>query len=383
MAHLFRNNHDMFRIQWPMEVATVPNGIILPQKEVPNGPMWGLGGVCDEKGDFISLSYYDGGWATHGGGYEWGNECYMDCDVVYFGMFFNHWGHFLVDLIGRLWYFAKNRDCKLKLAYLGAEEPKGNFLEFFSLLGIEKEDLLHITTPTRFKNVIVPQYSCKSCGWYSDEYRSIFDSMIAAVENEGYVPADLPSLEKVYFTRLAFGKAKSTEIGEDKIAKWMETNGFSLIAPEKLSVRDQIYVWNHAGHIVCLDGSIPISVAFSNNPDLTLTILHKTHLEHLNVELYLLMRSCNVTFLDAYWEPFKNYPKNIGAGPFVFHITQDIFDYSAELGWVVPFTAGQLRLAKLKHWFQLVWCIWNLPIRIRIAGSKVKQFLRRMLKRGK
>ena len=382
MAHGFENSHEMRCIQRPMEVATVPNGIILPQKEVASGPMWGLGGVCDEKGEFVPLSYYDGGWATHGGGYEWESETYMDCDVVYFGMYFNHWGHFLVDLIGRLWYFTKNKGRKIKLAYLGTEEPKGNFLEFFSLLGIEKEDLLHITTPTRFRSVIVPEFACKSCEWYSDEYCRIFDSMIESVAVEGYVPQNLPDLEKVYFTRLAFGKAKSTEIGEDKIAKWTETNGFSLIAPEKLTIRDQIYVWNHAGHIVCLDGSIPISVAFSNNPDLTLTILHKTHLEHLNVELYLLMRPCKVTFLDAYWEPFKKYPKNIGAGPFVFHITQDIIDYSAALGWTVPFSKGQLKFAKVINWCKLVLCIWNIKGRIRIYGSKVKQFLRRMLKRG-
>lgn len=382
MVHGFENSHNMQHIQRPMEVVTVPNGIILPQKEAKDGPMWGLGGVCDEKGAFVPLSYYDGGWATHGGGYATESETFMDYDVVYFGMYFNHWGHFLVDLIGRLWYFAKNRGCKLKLAYIGTEEPRGNFLEFFSLLGIEKEDLLHITTPTRFRNVIVPEFSCKSCEWYSDEYRSIFDSMIDTVAEEGYVNESLPSLDKVYFTRLVFGKARSTEIGEDRIAKWMETNGFSLIAPEKLTIRDQIYVWNHAGHIVCLDGSIPISVAFSNNPNLTLTVLHKTHLEHLNVELYLLMRPCNVTFLDAYWEPFKKYPRNIGAGPFVFHITNDIKAYSAQMGWAVPFTDRQLSRAKTKNWCKLVWCIWNIKGRIRIYGSKVKQFLRRMLKRG-
>ncbi|MBE6924089.1 MAG: glycosyltransferase family 61 protein [Ruminococcaceae bacterium] len=375
MAHEFENNHNMYRMERPMEVVTVPQGIILPQKEVPDGPMWGLGGVCDSKGEFVPLSYYDGGWATHGGGYQWENEAYIDCDVVYFGMFFNHWGHFLVDLLGRLWYFAQNKGDGLKLAYLGTEAPRGNFLEFFSLLGIQKENLLHITEPTRFRNVIVPEFSCKSCVWYSDEYRTIFDSMIDTVNQEGYVPADLPSLEKVYFTRLAFGKAKSTEIGENNIAKWLECNGFSLIAPEKLSIRDQIYVWNHAGHIVCLDGSIPISVAFSNNPALKLTILHKTHLEHLNVELYLLMRQCQAVFLDAYWEPFKKYPKNIGAGPFLFHITADLQDYSSKMGWKMPFSVLRLHCAKIKNWCKLVLCIWNIKGRIRIFGSKVKRKL--------
>ncbi len=377
MVHNFRNSHDMYRMMRPMEVANVPNGIILPQMQVSDGPMWGLGGVCDEAGEFVPLSYYNGGWATHGGKYDWDEETYMDCDVVYFGMFFNHWGHFLVDLIGRLWYFVQNKGQKIKLAYLGTEEPKGNFLEFFSLLGIEQEDLIHISSPTRFKNVIVPEFACKSCVWYSNEYRSIFDSMIETVEQEGYVPENLPSLEKVYFTRLAFGKARQTEIGEVKLSKWLATNGFSPIPPERLSIRDQIYVWNHAGHIACLDGSIPISIAFSNNPDLTLTIMHKTHLEHLNVELYLLMRPCKVTFLDTYWEPFKNYPKNIGAGPFLFHITDDVFTYSDQMGWSVPFTKTQLFFTKINNWFKLVFCIWNIKHKIRVLGSRVKRLFRR------
>lgn len=376
MVHNFKNSHDMYRMMRPMEVVTVPNGIILPQKQVADGPMWGLGGVCDEADEFVPLSYYNGGWATHGGRYEWTEEVHLDCDVVYFGMFFNHWGHFLVDLIGRLWYFAKNKGQKLKLAYLGTEEPKGNFLEFFSLLGIDQDDLIHITSPTRFNNVIVPEFSCKSCVWYSNEYRSIFDSMIETVEQEGYVPENLPNLDKVYFTRLAFGKARQTEIGEEKLSKWLAINGFSLIPPERLSIRDQIYVWNHAGHIACLDGSIPISVAFSNNPDLTLTIMHKTHLEHLNVELYLLMRPCNVTFLDAYWEPFRSYPKNIGAGPFLFHITDDVFEYSAQMGWTVPFTKSRLFWVRIKNWFRLVFCIWNIKHKIRVLGSRVKRLFR-------
>ena len=29
------------------------NAVILPRKEVKDGPMWGLGGVCDENNDFV------------------------------------------------------------------------------------------------------------------------------------------------------------------------------------------------------------------------------------------------------------------------------------------------------------------------------------------
>ena len=386
----FENNHNMYLESRPMELQTVPRGVILPQKQAENGPMWGLGGVCDEHGDFVRLSAYDGGWASHGGGYPWQEETYLDCDVVYLGMFFNHWGHFLIDLMGRLWYFTRENTQRkpIKLAYLGGEEPQGNFLEVFSLLGIRQEDLLHITEPTRFRSVIVPEFSCKSCVWYSQEYRSIFDAMITRVAEEAYLPNHLKDTKKVYFSRLSFGKAKATEFGEEDIARWLEANGFTSVAPETLSVRDQIYLWNHAEEIACLDGSIPMSVAFSRNPQLKLTILHKTSLEHLNVELYLLMRPCQVYLLDAWFEPLKGYPKSIGAGPFLLHLGEDAKTYSLRRGWVFPFTERQLRCERNINCIKLVWRIANLDGKLRLLLSRlvpqtIKTTIRRFLSRGR
>lgn len=384
MIHTFENSHNMVRLDHALEIQTCPNGIILPQKETAGGPMWGLGGVCDAGNTFVALSYYDGGWATHGGAYPWQEDTYLDCDVVYFGMFFNHWGHFLIDLMGRLWYFVNHRDQNLKLAYLGSEEPQGNFLEIFSLLGISQEDLIHVTEPTRFRNVIVPEFSCKSCEWYSEEYQSIFDTMTRRVEAEKYVPEALQNLKKVYFSRLSFGKAKASEFGEEYIARWLEANGFTAVGPETLSVRDQIYLWNHAEEIACLDGSIPMSIAFSRNPKLKLTILHKTSLEHLNVELFLLMRPCDVTFLDVWDEPFKGYPKNIGAGPFLLHLGADALEYSRARGWDFPYTEQELQKALRKNRLKLAWRIGNLDGKLRLLLSKLlpqsfKSWVRRIL----
>lgn len=386
MVHGFENSHNMYRIQRPMEVAIVPGGIVLPRKMEDNGPMWGLGGVCDADNRFVSLSYYDGGWATHGGSYEWEEEEQLDCDAVYFGVYFAHWGHFLVDLMGRLWYYARGlaEGKNIKLAYIGEEEPAGNFLEIFRLLGVDPADLYHVTKPTRFQNVIVPEFSCKSCQWYSDEYKMIFDAMIRRVEAQAYQPEALQGIEKVYFSRLSFGKAKTSEFGEKKIAAWLEANGFTAVAPEKLTVADQIYLWNHAREIACLDGSIPMSLAFSNNPELKLTILHKTSLEHLNVELYLLMRPCDVTLLDVWYEPFKGYPKNIGAGPFLLHLGEDALAYSRLRGWQFPFSRSELKREKIINCVKLAWRIGNLDGKLRLLASRLlpasfKAWIRRLL----
>lgn len=373
----FENKHQMYCQNRPMAVSEVSRGVVLPRQEVPDGPMWGLGGVCDEMGKFVSLSAYDGGWATHGGVYDYTEPAYMDCEVVYFGPFFAHWGHFLVDLIGRMWYIARNG--RRKVAFLGSERPEGNFLECFRLLGLEEEDLIHVTEPTRFRKVIVPEYSCLSCRWYSREYREIFDTMI---RNGGVAP--IPG-KKIYFSRLDFGRGK--EVGEKQIAAWACANGFTPVAPEKLTVAQQIHIWNQAEEILCLDGSIPISVAFSKNERLRLTILHKTSLEHLNVELYLLMRPCRVTLLDAYREPFRGYPRNIGAGPFLLEIGEDICQYSRERGMIVPYRPWELVWIRFGNNFRLLWKIWDLPVKLRLLvgrlmPAELKQKIREVLGRG-
>lgn len=373
----FENKHHMFCMDRPMEVQRIACGVVLPQKDAEGGPMWGLGGVCDEAGNFVSLSAYDGGWATHGGGYPFDTAEYVDCEVVYFGPFFSHWGHFLVDLIGRMWYVA--RYGRMKVAYLGEQIPEGNFMECFRLLGLDEADLIRIDKPTKFRNVIVPEFSCLSCRWYSREYLEIYDTMI-----RNAAPQPVPS-PKVYFSRLDFGRGK--EVGERQIADWALANGFTAVAPEKLTVAQQIAIWNGAEEIMCLDGSIPISVAFGRNRDLRLTILHKTSLEHLNVELFLLMRPCYVTMLNAYREPFRGYPRNIGEGPFLLEIGDDILRYSEDRGMEVPYTSSHLAWLRFGNNFRLLWKIWNLPVKARLMISQLvpaewKQKIREVLGRG-
>jgi hypothetical protein len=382
MIKTFDNANKMYFVDRPMEVRELPQGIILPWKKVKNGPRWGLGGVCREDGSFEPLSAYDGGWATHGGIYEWQDEDRIDEDVVYFGTYFNHWGHFLIDMIGRIWYYAQGIGKGLKLAYIGEEEPIGNFLEFFSLLGVEQKDLLHVTKPTRFRKVIVPEFCCKSCEWYSNEYREIFNTMIRRVAEEHYEPEAFRDVRKVYFTRTSFSKAKATEFGEENIVTWLQANGFASISPEKLSVRDQIYIWNHAKEIACLDGSIPMSIAFSDNPALKLTVLHKTSLEHLNLELYLLMRPCDVTLLDVWHEPYKNYPKNIGGGPFLLHLGEDAKAYSRQRGWEFPFEEKALSEDRKVNQRRMLWSIIDIKGRIwRFLFAVTPQFVKNGVRR--
>ena len=302
-----------------LTVSEYESGIILPQKIVVDGPRWGLGGVCDSDNHFVECSFYDGGWATHGGFYQWDEEEYIDEDVVYVGIFYLHWGHFLIDLTGRMWFlqqFSKGRS-DFKVAYLGREEPKGNNLRFFELLGIKEKQLIHITKPTRFKKVFVPEQSFKPCEWYTDEFVQMFDELYTVVMNSQNDFLKLRDIDKVYFTRRRFSKAVGSEFGEEYFEKCFTGNGYTVISPEALSLEEQIYLWNHASEIVCMNGTIPLNMVFLLNKDLKLIILNKTSIFHENPMILLEMRGISATFLDIYKEPFKDYPDSLGEGPFL------------------------------------------------------------------
>lgn len=305
------------------------NGYILPRKMIDSVPRWGLGGVLDSSCQFVELSAYHGGWIDQGGYYNFDSDDTSDDTVIYMGLFFKHWGHFLVDLLPRLWFISSYPEIskKCKIAYIGEDKPSGNYLLLLNLLGIKEEQLIHITKPTQFKHIIVPAYSCRPCIWYTDEYVNMFNTIVDHALKDNQVTIHLINIDKVYFSRTAFGKASGTEFGEDMIESIYKDNGYTILYPEKLSLYDQIYVWNHAKTIACVNGSIPLNLVFCRNKDLKLTILNKTSVLHLNPYLYYLMREVQYEHIDVYIEPYKWNKPNLGSGPFLMSITSSFIDY--------------------------------------------------------
>ena len=94
----------------PVEVRDEPavpaleNAVIYPLRR-GFGLLFGKGGVLDEKGNYIPESGIPG---RVEGTYPLENVEYRDEKVVYCGYLVNHWGHFLIEGVTRLWYFLEN-----------------------------------------------------------------------------------------------------------------------------------------------------------------------------------------------------------------------------------------------------------------------------------
>lgn len=298
-----------------LSAVEVNNAVVLPLKKVIGGPLIGVGGVIDEEGNYIEESAQIGKGDTlprFYGKYEYDKklERYKDETVIYIGAFPDHWGHFLVDMVYRFWYFS---DCteNCKVVYCSEKsEIDGVYAEFLELLGVTKERLCRITIPTRYSKVIIPEQGYMACDYYTREYRNTFRTVVEKAECSGLIP-----YEKIYLSRGHFADAQGKEIGEKSIEKNFLINGFQIIYMEEMTLQKQIFYLNHAQKIAALSGTLCHNIVFAN-PDAELIILNKTHIINTHQVLINQMMNIKVYYVDVYKEPFRKFPVSYGGGPF-------------------------------------------------------------------
>ncbi|WP_026517889.1 glycosyltransferase 61 family protein [Butyrivibrio sp. MC2021] len=255
-----------------LSVLEIEKGIILsPRKDETGSGLskatFGLGGVVDSEGRFVEASVMDTAKLIRrsklckkrfGGFYEVDPAAVaaVDEEVIYMGFFWEQYGHFLVDIIGRLWY-ALDNDLKIACVISG-KKIGGNYLKLLNLMGIDEDRIIYVTEPTSFKKVYVPETSFYPGKYYTSEYKGMIDRIItsAAKECEG-----LETYDKVYFSRSSF---PSAEVGEKSIEKLMEKNGFHILHPEKLSTAQQVYYVNNCRHLASIEGTIAHNCVFMN-----------------------------------------------------------------------------------------------------------------------
>lgn len=322
-----------------LETTVVKNGIILPARAGDNR-LWANGGVIDENGDFIEASgniEKTFNAYAFGGKYDFDESEVVESDeeVVFFGPFVQHWGHFICDQIGRLWYI-KNNPKKYKIAYCGWNwgqdngDLYGNFLELLELLGCKKEQFINITKPTRFKKVIVPELAFWGGRYYTKEFEDMVDVIVKNALKDGP-----KSPEKIYFSRAKFNNGK--ERGEDKLEKIFAANGYEVLYPETLDVKSQITYFNQAKEIAMVAGSISHNLMFTRSKKVTAIILNKMNLVN-NYQMAIdAMTKANIIYIDAY---FNLRQVLFGMGPFLLSVTKYLKRFLKDRGYKIPkFTA--------------------------------------------
>lgn len=298
-----------------LTLTIVKNGYILPCD------MENRGGVCDENTCFVQESFYDGDYWKIGGKYEFDKNSVrrQNKKVVFLGYFIRHWGHYLIDCLGRGWYVSEHglRDYDVVFLPIQSAHIDGNYMRLLELLGVPKEKLLVPDQPMQFDEIIIPECATNNKHSYSDKWISMFEYIGLNAD-----ACETPS--KVYLSRCLFDNAKNKEIGEDTIQKQFVLNGYKILYPEKMTVDEQISVFRNAKDIACLNGTIPLNILFKGNNKCNLIIINKTSHCHVNLEMTCKAVDIIPAYINGYWEPLKNIPRNIGEGPFWLGVTENM-----------------------------------------------------------
>ena len=218
------------------------------------------GGVVDENQNFVTgfcrrnpgdQFSFD---INEGYNVEKNNLVHLNEEVVFGGVLVGHFGHIILECFSRLWWHIKNPNSTVKFAFLSIWERKKWFRDFFDLLGIEEERIIFIDKPTQFINVICPEQSIYSWKGYKKEYIEIYKKIREKIKIED------SNKKKIYLTKSKFDN--NTCIGEKYFEDFYRCRGFEIIAPESLSIAEQISLVANAEEVVTTVGTLSHFVVF-------------------------------------------------------------------------------------------------------------------------
>lgn len=316
----------------PVEVRENPeiwqgsNATVLPLRR-DDQLLFGRGGVVDSDGNYVDLSAIPGRVQY---AYPFENAEYRDETVVYCGYLVNHWGHFLIEGVTRLWYFLENDRRVDKYVFFLDEheerEIKGNYREFLELLKIW-DRLEIINRPTTYREVIVPELGIHMRAAYTPKLVKVFDAAADSVIPD----PSWETPEKIYFSRSQFQKGLPFESGYDTLDNFFAKNGYTILYPEKVPLSRMIHYIRNSKVVASLSGSLPHNMLFANQGQ-RVEIVERLVISDDNQTDVNRMRQLQVTYIDA---SIPIYPVDF-VGPLIMGYTDCLKRFAEDKGYAPP-----------------------------------------------
>lgn len=214
---------------------------------------------------------------------------YVEEVVVYGGILFSHFGHMVTESLTRLWWHLDNPNSGYRFAFL-RENTAPVIWDFLSMLGITEDKLLLIDRPMQFKAIIIPeQATVLRHGGYREQAMRVYDAIRNQVKPAGY--------DKIYLTRTKLSE-KLQMINESYFEDHFRSQGYVVIAPEQLTVKEQVAIMAGARHVACISGTLSHNILFCQD-GVELTILCRSD-EPIPPQYWINQaRKANCTMIDV------------------------------------------------------------------------------------
>lgn len=218
-----------------MDIDTVAGGSFIIDTNT------GAFGVFDDRGILVNSSLQYRGKTAQFIPKFYAPDDYMDCDAVFLGNTYPHFGHFLLEHLNRGWGIAQINSKNIKYVLVDNQNmgAKQWMIEFLKLAGVPEKDILILNKSMRFNKIYIPYQSLNIVsGWYGNEFKNVFNVMR---ENSGSDTV----YDKVYVSRAKLNDYMRVW-GEEKVQHIFEKNGFKVIYPETMPLSQQIAIISHA-----------------------------------------------------------------------------------------------------------------------------------------
>lgn len=296
---------------------------------VPGATVWPLGkpyehGVYDGAGQFVAASNIvirpraNQRHACHIA------HQYVDDDVLFLGNLHHHFGHVLLERMTRAWALLadKYKNMKCVIVYnSAADNIPEYYLEFLGALGVGRDDIIVIKSPTRFRNVYVPELA-QGPNFTTDAFAKTFDAIAISV------PDNDVKYDRVYVSRGALAMRRT--FGERAVQSVFQKNGYHVIYPETMPIGQQIAIIKNC-HTLAGCAGTALHLALFMRPGGTVIQIKRNSKNADNVGHQFLVnqtKHLNSVFVwasveDTPTEHFCQQPQIIGVGKYMQKFMDD------------------------------------------------------------
>ena len=194
----------------------------------------------------------------------------IDGNVLYAGYFRLSWGHFLMNSTARLWPLFTSGDRYDKIVFFcesnETPELKGNFLEFFRLLGIENKCVFLSPSIYEFEKITIGEIALEIGRYYSSEFMLPFEAIKSKVLETAVKKTEI--VKGIILSRSNWNDNQSVQLNVRNIENTFIANGYKSVSPETTSLSDLITLMDSADCIVSFSGSTAHNILFARNKKL-------------------------------------------------------------------------------------------------------------------
>lgn len=185
--------------------------------------------------------------------------------VLYGGILFNHFGHFILESLCRLYAYPMVRKLDpFVLFYSQWGMPryleKNNFInQILTGLGIPVDRLIFVDKVAKIREVIIP---IQKYGFgFTRRPDELFVKFVRSFRLKYKAPRGFEKAEKIYVSRSNL-QSKGKQIGEKIFEAYLANEGYRIFYPEQHTFIEQLTVYACAKRVIFSEGSALFSCMF-------------------------------------------------------------------------------------------------------------------------